>query len=126
MDVLFWNIHHVQQFSEKPAVTSLRPVGHRIILVDREDFDILEGDLPFLITAGKPLVKRNWRSACGKAQLELAAKIRRLEIFYGFNDDVSDAIRRICGIGEDLCVDLLISMEDVAGKVLLDKSPVFG
>ena len=120
VDILLADVHLVQQHFVEAVVAALQCVlGGRVILVNRDDLDIPEGNQSGLVAAGEFVVQGCRRGAGRQAQAEQPPFRRGL-------DGVDHEVRHRVGCGPGFCVDLgpdfFIVVEDALGEILLDQA----
>ena len=104
----------------KPVIAALERVGgRRIVLVDGNDFHVLERDLSGLIAAGEFIVQGRGSGAGREAEAEQAPFRSG---FDGVDDEVGDSIGSGTGLRVDLRPDFFIIVQDALGKIFFDQA----
>ncbi len=120
VDVLFLDVHLVQERLMEPVVAALELVlGGGVILVDGNDFHVPERDRTGLVTAGEFVVQGRGGGAGGKTQAEQASFRAGLD---GVHDEVRHGVGGGSGLGIDLGPDLFIVVQDALREILLDQA----
>ena len=89
VDVFLFDVHQVQQGLVKTVVAALGfLLGGRVVLVDGDDFHVLEGNETGLIAAGQLIVQGDGGRTRGETQAEQTVLVG----VDGFYDDVCDGV----------------------------------
>ena len=121
MDVLFQDVHLVEQRIVEQAVPALRFLaGRRVILVDGHDLYVAERHFSGLVAPRQFVVERGRRGAGGQSEAEQPA----FGCLDGIDDDIGHGIRSGVRIFIEMGPNFLVGMQDAFRQVFLDESAV--